>query len=84
MVLRFPRTVVMIALVWIAAVVLSATARSQPQPARIALVITNQEYSQPGARLTNTHRDGDIVKEALERVGFKVTVARDKIGRAHV
>ena len=39
---------------------------------RIALVITNQSYSQPGARLTNTHRDGVVVKAALEKVGFQV------------
>jgi formylglycine-generating enzyme required for sulfatase activity/uncharacterized caspase-like protein len=45
--------------------------------ARIALVITNQAYTQPGARLTNTHRDGDVVKAALEKVGFKVWVAKD-------
>ena len=45
--------------------------------ARIALVITNQAYTQSGARLTNTHRDGDVVKAALEKVGFKVWVAKD-------
>jgi uncharacterized caspase-like protein len=45
--------------------------------ARIALVITNQAYIQSGARLTNTHHDGDVVKAALEKVGFKVWVAKD-------
>src|SRR6476646_2117352 len=44
---------------------------------RLALVITNQNYTQSGARLTNTFRDGDLVKAALEKVGFKVTVVRD-------
>jgi hypothetical protein len=44
---------------------------------RIALVVTNQAYSQAGARLTNTHRDGELVKAALEKVGFKVWVAKD-------
>ena len=44
---------------------------------RIALVIANQAYTQAGARLTNTHRDGDLVKAALEKVGFKVWVERD-------
>jgi Jacalin-like lectin domain len=39
---------------------------------RIALVISNQSYTQAGARLTNTHRDGDLVKSALEKVGFQV------------
>lgn len=33
---------------------------------RIALLITNQAYRQPGAALTNTHRDGEICKAALE------------------
>ena len=45
--------------------------------ARIALVITNQAYTQSGARLTNTHRDGHVVRAALEKVGFKVWVAKD-------
>jgi uncharacterized caspase-like protein len=44
---------------------------------RIALLVTNQAYRQPGAALANTHRDGEILKSALERVGFKVWVARD-------
>src|SRR5215468_11073063 len=45
--------------------------------ARIALVITHQAYTQPGAQLSNTHRDGEMVKAALEKVGFKVTVVKD-------
>ena len=45
--------------------------------ARIALVITNQSYKQSGAALTNTHHDGDLVKSALEKVGFQVFVVRD-------
>jgi hypothetical protein len=44
---------------------------------RIALIITNQSYTQAGARLTNTHRDGELLKSALERVGFRVWVAKD-------
>lgn len=55
----------------------ASAALGQPQPARIALVVTNQAYAQPGARLTNTHRDGDIIKAALEKVSFRVTVVRD-------
>lgn len=49
---------------------------------RIALVVTNQAYTQAGAALTNTHRDGDLVRAALERVGFKVTVVRDTANEA--
>jgi formylglycine-generating enzyme required for sulfatase activity len=45
--------------------------------ARIALVITNQAYTQPGAQLSNTYRDGEVVKSALEKVGFKVWVVKD-------
>jgi uncharacterized caspase-like protein len=45
--------------------------------ARIALVITNQAYTQAGARLTNTHRDGEVVKSALEKVGFRVWTVKD-------
>src|SRR5436190_23939291 len=44
---------------------------------RVALVVTNQSYTQAGARLTNTYRDGDLVKAALEQVGFKVWTVRD-------
>jgi uncharacterized caspase-like protein len=47
------------------------------QEKRIALIITNQAYTQAGARLTNTHRDGEVVKAALEKVGFKVWAAKD-------
>jgi hypothetical protein len=46
---------------------------------RMALVITNQSYTQAGARLTNTFRDGDLVKAALEQVGFKVWTVRDTV-----
>jgi hypothetical protein len=45
--------------------------------ARIALVIANQAYAQPGAQLFNTYRDGELVKAALEKVGFKVWVVKD-------
>lgn len=44
---------------------------------RLALVVTNRGNKQEGAELSNTHRDGDLVKAALERVGFKVWVVRD-------
>jgi uncharacterized caspase-like protein len=45
--------------------------------ARIALLITNQAYTQSGARLTNTHRDGEVLKSALEKVGFRVWTVKD-------
>lgn len=68
---------VLIALVcglWVALLTIAHPASAEP---RIALVIANQRYTQPGAKLTNTHRDGDLVKAALEKVGFKVWVVRD-------
>jgi formylglycine-generating enzyme required for sulfatase activity len=55
-------------------VLVSSAAQAQK---RIALILTNQAYTQAGARLTNTHRDGDLVKAALERVGFRVWVVKD-------
>ena len=59
----------------IAALLVSA-AHAEP---RMALLITNQAYRQPGAALTNTHRDGDILMAALEKVGFKVWIAKDTV-----
>jgi formylglycine-generating enzyme required for sulfatase activity len=44
---------------------------------RIALIVTNQAYTQVGASLTNTHRDGELVKGALEKVGFKTWIVKD-------
>jgi uncharacterized caspase-like protein len=49
--------------------------------ARFALVITNQPYTQPGAQLDNTYRDGQVIKAALERVGFKVWVVKDTVNK---
>ena len=43
---------------------------------RIALIVTNQAYTHI-PRLKNTHRDGDLLKTALEKVGFTVWVERD-------
>lgn len=56
---------------------LAPAALAQREPARIALVITNEAYTQRDARLTNTHRDGSLIKDALEMVGFNVTLVRD-------
>ena len=61
---------------WLMLLTVAAVLPAQAEP-RIALVITNQAYTQPGARLTGTHRNGEIVKAALENAGFKVTTIRD-------
>ena len=55
---------------------------TEPPEPRIGLIITNQSYTQPGAQLTNTHRDGDVMKAALEQVGFKVSIVRDTVNEA--
>ena len=54
-------------------ILLGLLARAAPALAetRIALVVTNQAYTQPGAQLTAAHRDGEVVKAALEKVGFR-------------
>jgi hypothetical protein len=39
---------------------------------RFALVITNQDYGAELGRLTNTHKDGDLVVEALRAANFTV------------
>jgi len=57
--------------------VLMLVPRAASADKRIALVITNQAYTQAGAQLINTYRDGDLVTAALQKVGFKVWVARD-------
>lgn len=44
---------------------------------RLALIITNQDYSSAIGILENTHRDGDLVKAGLEQARFTVTVVRD-------
>ena len=59
---------------WLAALAAVTPAAAE---SRLGLVIANQSYSQAGARLTNTHRDGELVKSALEKVGFKVWLVRD-------
>jgi len=59
------------------AVVLWTVAAPAMAQQRIALIVTNQSYTQPGAKLENTHADGDLIKAALERVGFRVWTVRD-------
>ncbi len=55
-----------------------AAAENQP---RIALIITNQNYALKELELQNPHADGEAMKEALEAVGFDVTVVRDTAHR---
>lgn len=68
---------ILFSLVIVTAIFASHDAIAQQLPARLALVITNQNYPGEPGPLTNTHSDGDRVGTALERVGFKVTRIKD-------
>ncbi|MBU6379398.1 MAG: SUMF1/EgtB/PvdO family nonheme iron enzyme [Gammaproteobacteria bacterium] len=52
-------------------------AHAQPQPARIALLIGNQAYSDQVGPLKNPHNDVALLDAALKQLGFAVTVLRD-------
>ena len=51
---------------------LAATAHAQPEPARIALLIGNQGYTDAVGPLKNPHNDMAVVGRALGEVGFKL------------
>jgi formylglycine-generating enzyme required for sulfatase activity len=61
----------------IALCVWGAASLKAQEPARIALLIGNQSYADKVGPLTNPHNDVGLIKAALERVGFKVTVVKD-------
>ncbi len=44
---------------------------------RFALIVTNQAYLPEVGRLDNPHVDGQLVGDALRRVGFDVTIVKD-------
>ena len=44
---------------------------------RFALIITNQDYSAEIGALSKSHADGEIVGDALRRIGFNVRLVRD-------
>ncbi len=46
-------------------------------PAKVALIITNQTYAASLGRLDNTHRDGERMARTLTALGFKVVHKRD-------
>lgn len=52
-------------------------AHAQPQPARIALLIGNQAYSDQVGPLKNPHNDVVLLDAALKQLGFAVTVLKD-------
>lgn len=54
-----------------------AAAAQDSTPPRIGLVIANAAYAQAGESLPGARRDGRTVKDALEQVGFRVTLVVD-------
>jgi formylglycine-generating enzyme required for sulfatase activity len=55
------------------AILLAAThATAQQEPARIALLIGNKDYSKKVGPLTNPHNDVEIVGAALKSIGFEI------------
>jgi hypothetical protein len=56
--------------------VLLAPLATAPEPARLALLIGNQGYTQKVGPLENPHHDVDLVAASLTKVGFKVTILK--------
>ncbi len=54
-----------------------ATPAFAAEPAKIALIITNQAYDKNPGPLDNPHRDGTRIATALQAIGFKVVHKRD-------
>lgn len=68
------------AIVWL---LFTTAAVAQNQP-RMALIVTNQNYALEELRLESPHADGELMKIALEAVGFDVTVVRDAAHRGEL
>jgi hypothetical protein len=58
----------------VAAALMAGAATAQ---ARIALVIGNSNYNQPGWDLPNPIKDADLMMDTLTGVGFEVTLVKD-------
>lgn len=52
-------------------------ALAQAEPARLALLIGNQGYTQKVGPLRNPHSDVALLEQALTGLGFRVVVLRD-------
>ncbi len=61
----------------VAVVALISSQLFAAEPARFALLIGNQNYSERVGRLKNPHNDVAIVEAALRRLNFHVTVIKD-------
>src|SRR5262245_24039207 len=55
---------------------LSSVSRAQ-EPARLALIIGNQDYSAKVGPLKNPRSDAALVEASLKQLSFKVTVLKD-------
>ena len=56
---------------------ITGTAATAREPARLALLIGNQAYAKKVGPLKNPHDDVRLVGAALTKLGFKVTVLED-------
>ena len=57
--------------------VMSTVTATAQEPARMALLIGNQNYNQKVGPLKNPRKDVDIIAASLTKLGFKVTVLKD-------
>ncbi len=62
----------------VAVAALETAARSLAPTTRVALVIGNGAYQNPGARLVNPANDAQVVSAELEKLGFRVNLLVDK------
>ena len=58
-------------------VILIAASNAEQEPARIALLIGNQNYYEKVGKLKNPHNDVALVGNSLKKLGFKVTILED-------
>jgi TPR repeat protein len=66
------------ALLWAIFALVASTQSSSAAETRLALIIANAAYSgQVLSRLDDAYKDGEILSEALRKVGFDVLVVRD-------
>jgi uncharacterized caspase-like protein len=63
--------------VWVVLVILLSPSVRAQEPARLALVIGNQDYGAKVGPLKNPRSDAALIEAALKQLGFKVTVLKD-------
>jgi Caspase domain len=63
--------------VWVVLLTLLSSVVRAQEPARLALVIGNQDYVTKVGPLKNPRNDATLIEGALKQLGFKVTVLKD-------